>query len=164
MAAPGLRYSVVLLSLCSLSLFIVAQSQEPTQPAGHHATKVDNPQTAGETSDQGGEQPAVEDRRWEATEAGNAASDDAAATGQQDTSAQETKVSPPGALARDDFQEELVIRPLRSGDIYASFQFRTLWDTEFSGNKGKLAVSLTPFLLCQTGCCFLFNTVDHQES
>lgn len=163
MAAPGLRYSVVLLSLCSLSLFIVAQNQEPTQPAGHHATKVDNPQTAGETSEQRGEQPAVEDRRWDATEAGDAATDDAA-TEQQDTSAHETKVSSPAALARDDFQEELVIRPLHSGDIYASFQFRTLWDTDFSGNKGKLAVSLTPFLLCQTGCCFLFNTVEHQNS
>lgn len=42
---------------------------------------------------------------------------------------------------RDDFQEELVIRPLQSGDIYASFQFRTLWEADFfGGNKGKRAV------------------------
>uniref|UniRef100_A0A3B4YXE9 Phosphatidylinositol glycan anchor biosynthesis class T n=1 Tax=Seriola lalandi dorsalis TaxID=1841481 RepID=A0A3B4YXE9_SERLL len=31
-----------------------------------------------------------------------------------------------------DFQEELVIRPLHSGDVYASFQFRTLWETDFT--------------------------------
>lgn len=39
---------------------------------------------------------------------------------------------------KDQFQEELIIRPLHSGDIYASFQFRTLWDTDFlqEGNKG----------------------------
>ncbi|XP_051907035.1 GPI transamidase component PIG-T [Hippocampus zosterae] len=37
---------------------------------------------------------------------------------------------------RHDFQEELVIRPLQSGDIYASFQFRTLWEADFfGGNK-----------------------------
>uniref|UniRef100_A0A8C7HLQ9 Phosphatidylinositol glycan anchor biosynthesis class T n=1 Tax=Oncorhynchus kisutch TaxID=8019 RepID=A0A8C7HLQ9_ONCKI len=37
---------------------------------------------------------------------------------------------------KDRFQEELVIRPLHSGDTYASFQFRTLWDTDFlRGNK-----------------------------
>uniref|UniRef100_A0A8C4IS69 Phosphatidylinositol glycan anchor biosynthesis, class T n=1 Tax=Dicentrarchus labrax TaxID=13489 RepID=A0A8C4IS69_DICLA len=34
------------------------------------------------------------------------------------------------------FYEELVIRPLHSGDIYASFQFRTVWETDFMrGNK-----------------------------
>lgn len=45
------------------------------------------------------------------------------------------------APAKDDFQEELVIRPLHSGDIYASFQFRTLWDTDFlqEGQKGELS-------------------------
>uniref|UniRef100_A0A8C7Y6M0 Phosphatidylinositol glycan anchor biosynthesis, class T n=1 Tax=Oryzias sinensis TaxID=183150 RepID=A0A8C7Y6M0_9TELE len=33
-------------------------------------------------------------------------------------------------------QHELVIRPLHSGDIYASFQFRTVWETDFmKGNK-----------------------------
>ncbi|KAA0706852.1 GPI transamidase component PIG-T [Triplophysa tibetana] len=38
---------------------------------------------------------------------------------------------------KDQFQEELIIRPLHSGDIYASFQFRTIWDTDFlqEGNK-----------------------------
>lgn len=42
------------------------------------------------------------------------------------------------AADKDQFQEELIIRPLHSGDIYASFQFRTLWDTDFlqDGKKG----------------------------
>ncbi|XP_023660905.2 GPI transamidase component PIG-T [Paramormyrops kingsleyae] len=34
-------------------------------------------------------------------------------------------------LAKDQFQEELVIKPLPSGDIYSSFQFRTRWDIDF---------------------------------
>uniref|UniRef100_A0A8C7V3Q5 Phosphatidylinositol glycan anchor biosynthesis, class T n=1 Tax=Oncorhynchus mykiss TaxID=8022 RepID=A0A8C7V3Q5_ONCMY len=43
---------------------------------------------------------------------------------------------PPPPPEKDRFQEELVIRPLHSGDTYASFQFRTLWDTDFfRGNK-----------------------------
>ncbi|XP_049608066.1 GPI transamidase component PIG-T [Syngnathus scovelli] len=42
----------------------------------------------------------------------------------------------PPKTPKDDFQEELAIRPLHSGDIYASFQFRTLWETDFfGGNK-----------------------------
>uniref|UniRef100_A0A669CFN5 Phosphatidylinositol glycan anchor biosynthesis class T n=1 Tax=Oreochromis niloticus TaxID=8128 RepID=A0A669CFN5_ORENI len=47
------------------------------------------------------------------------------------TSAPETVVPSSVPQPKDDFQEELVIRPLHSGDIYASFQFRTLWDTDF---------------------------------
>ncbi|CAB1329628.1 unnamed protein product [Coregonus sp. 'balchen'] len=38
---------------------------------------------------------------------------------------------PPPLPAKYQFQEELVITPLHSGDTYASFQFRTLWDTIF---------------------------------
>uniref|UniRef100_A0A9J7Y231 Phosphatidylinositol glycan anchor biosynthesis, class T n=1 Tax=Cyprinus carpio carpio TaxID=630221 RepID=A0A9J7Y231_CYPCA len=45
----------------------------------------------------------------------------------------------PAAAARDEFQEELVIRPLHSGDIYASFQFRTLWDTDFLQEGQKVS-------------------------
>nr|XP_006639610.1 PREDICTED: GPI transamidase component PIG-T [Lepisosteus oculatus] len=37
---------------------------------------------------------------------------------------------------RDEFQEELVIRPLPTGDVYSSFQFRTRWDTDFF-HQGK---------------------------
>uniref|UniRef100_A0A8C2FYT2 Phosphatidylinositol glycan anchor biosynthesis, class T n=1 Tax=Cyprinus carpio TaxID=7962 RepID=A0A8C2FYT2_CYPCA len=43
----------------------------------------------------------------------------------------------PGSV--DEFQEELVIRPLHSGDIYASFQFRTLWDTDFLQEGQKVS-------------------------
>lgn len=45
------------------------------------------------------------------------------------------------AAARDQFQEELVIRPLHSGDIYASFQFRTLWDIDFLQERQKCELS-----------------------
>ncbi|XP_056097446.1 GPI transamidase component PIG-T [Rhinichthys klamathensis goyatoka] len=43
------------------------------------------------------------------------------------------------APAKDQFEEELVIRPLHSGDIYASFQFRTLWDTDFLQEGQKVS-------------------------
>ncbi|XP_051516505.1 GPI transamidase component PIG-T-like [Myxocyprinus asiaticus] len=43
------------------------------------------------------------------------------------------------APAKDQFQEEMVIRPLHSGDIYASFQFRTLWDTDFLREGKKVS-------------------------
>ncbi len=141
MAARRCSYSAVLLLLCSLSVFVVADSHETTLTGERHAGGVDNPQTATETAEQATEQPAVEERRWEATEVEEASPDDAA-TDKQDTSAPETAVPPAVPPPKDDFQEELVIRPLHSGDIYASFQFRTLWETDFMrGNKGKLAVS-----------------------
>ena len=45
-------------------------------------------------------------------------------------------VDPPSLPpSKDDFQEELVLRPLHSGDIYASFQFRTVWDADFMGDQ-----------------------------
>ncbi|TRY54061.1 hypothetical protein DNTS_034491 [Danionella cerebrum] len=40
---------------------------------------------------------------------------------------------------KDQLQEELVIRPLPSGDIYASFQFRTLWDVDFLQDGHKVS-------------------------
>ncbi|XP_044065782.1 GPI transamidase component PIG-T [Siniperca chuatsi] len=135
MAAHRCSYSTVLLILCSLSVFIVADSQETTLTGDHHATAVDNPQTAPETVEQTAEQPAVEERRWESTVVEGATPDDVA-TDKQDTSAPETVVPSSAPQPKDDFQEELVIRPLHSGDIYASFQFRTLWETDFMrGNK-----------------------------
>lgn len=119
-------------------MFIVADCQETTVSGDHHATAVDNPQTATETAEQTAEQPAVEERRWEATEVEEATPDEFS-TDKQDTSSPETVVPPSVPQPKDDFQEELVIRPLHSGDIYASFQFRTLWETDFMrGKKGKL--------------------------
>lgn len=135
MAALRCSYLVVLLFLFNLSVCIIADNLETPVPAGHHATGADNPQTSPDTAGQKAEQPVVEERRWEATEVEDGTPDDAPAD-KQDTSSPSTVAQP-----KDDFQEELVIRPLHSGDIYASFQFRTLWETDFGGNKGKLTVS-----------------------
>uniref|UniRef100_A0A667XMV4 Phosphatidylinositol glycan anchor biosynthesis class T n=1 Tax=Myripristis murdjan TaxID=586833 RepID=A0A667XMV4_9TELE len=65
----------------------------------------------------------------------------------QTSSAPETVVTP--SQPEDDFQEELVIRPLHSGDIYASFQFRTVWDTDFMGGKKVSHYRLFPKSLGQ---------------
>ncbi|KAK1898058.1 GPI transamidase component PIG-T [Dissostichus eleginoides] len=107
MAAHSCSYSALLLIICTAT------------------------EAAGKTS----EQPAVEERSWEATEVEEATLHEAAAD-KRDTPAPETEAPSPIPQPKDDFQEELVIRPLHSGDIYASFQFRTLWETDFmSGNK-----------------------------
>lgn len=74
-----------------------------------------------------------DDKQWQATEEVVAKSEPA----------EETAPHPP---FKDEFKEELVIRPLHSGDIYASFQFRTLWDTDFvQGKRGNLRCQL----ICQ---------------
>ncbi|KAI3357318.1 hypothetical protein L3Q82_015764 [Scortum barcoo] len=115
MAAHRCSYAAALLILWGLSAFVVAGGQETTPAGERHA--------AAETAEQ-----AAEERRWEATP-GDAAVD------KQDSSVPLSSPTTPPA-AKDDFQEELVIRPLHSGDIYASFQFRTLWETDFMrGNK-----------------------------
>lgn len=124
----------MLLCFCTLSLFIIAHSQEPTVAAGHHTPEVENPHTASKTPENTGGEPAVEEKLWEATAVGDEALHDATIE-EQDTPAHETKVSSPTSTGNDDFQEELVIRPLHSGDIYASFQFRTLWHTDFRRSK-----------------------------
>lgn len=141
MAGHRCSSSVLLVILCSLSVFIIANSQETT-PGGHHnAVPDDSPQTTSETGQQTAEQPAVEERQWEATEVEKAILGDAD-TDKHATSIPETTIPSWVPRPKDDFQEELVIRPLHSGDIYASFQFRTLWETDFmKGNKGKLTAS-----------------------
>ncbi|XP_065142341.1 GPI transamidase component PIG-T [Paramisgurnus dabryanus] len=53
-----------------------------------------------------------------------------------DATDSESSASP---KVKDQFQEELVIRPLHSGDIYASFQFSTLWDTDFLQDGEKVS-------------------------
>uniref|UniRef100_A0A674P666 Phosphatidylinositol glycan anchor biosynthesis class T n=1 Tax=Takifugu rubripes TaxID=31033 RepID=A0A674P666_TAKRU len=58
-----------------------------------------------------------------------------AATETPDSLSHENVFSPSVSEPKHDFREELVIRPLHSGDIYASFQFRTLWKTNFRENK-----------------------------
>ncbi|XP_034552458.1 GPI transamidase component PIG-T [Notolabrus celidotus] len=135
MAAHRCSFSAWLAVLCYLSILvcIVADSQEPKLTIEHHATVVEtDTETAEETVQQ---QPAVEEQQWEATEVEEATPDDAADE-QQDSPATESVVPSPESQPKDDFQEELVIRPLHSGDIYASFQFRTLLEMDFmSGNK-----------------------------
>ncbi|CAJ1085458.1 GPI transamidase component PIG-T [Xyrichtys novacula] len=129
MAAHRCSSSAALVVLCyiSFSVFIVANSQETKPTVENHATVVEDTQTDTETAEKSTEQPAVSVREWEATETEEET---------PDSSAPETGVSSSGPHPKDDFQEELVIRPLHSGDIYASFQFRTLWETDFlSGNK-----------------------------
>lgn len=123
------RCSFVLLSIFILSLITVSDSQETTVPVGQHASASVNPQTVTEPAEQKAE------RRWEETEVGSTAAGDAA-TEKLDNLSHQTVFPKP----KDDFREELVIRPLHSGDIYASFQFRTLWKTDFRENKGKLTV------------------------
>lgn len=124
------RRSVVLLSIFILSLITVSESQETTAPVGQYASASVNPQTVTETAEQKAEM------RWEETEVGRTA-----ATEQAEHLRHQTVLPSSVTKPKDDFQEELVIRPLHSGDIYASFQFRTLWKTDFRENKGKLTVS-----------------------
>lgn len=140
MAAHGRRRSLVPLCFCILSLFIFAQSQDLTAAAGKHPPEEENSHRATEPNENKSEEPAVSENQWEATAVGEEAPFDGL-TEKDDTSAHETIVSPPTSTGNDGFQEELVIRPLHSGDIYASFQFRTLWNTDFRRRKGKLTIS-----------------------
>ncbi|XP_062248373.1 GPI transamidase component PIG-T [Platichthys flesus] len=131
MAAYRCISSALLVFLCVLSVFTVAQSQETTPAGGHGAPATDGPQTVTKTAGQTAGQPAAEERRWEATEVKEATPDESAAE-EQEAPAADTAAPSAGPRPKDDFQEELVIRPLHSGDIYASFQFRTLWETDFT--------------------------------
>lgn len=124
------RCLVLLLCILFLSLIAVSVSQETTIPVGQYASASVGPQTVTETAKQKAE------RQWEETEVGNTA-----ATEKLDSLSDDIVLPSSAPKPKDDFQEELVIRPLHSGDIYASFQFRTLWKTDFSENKGKLTVS-----------------------
>ncbi|RVE70401.1 hypothetical protein OJAV_G00064000 [Oryzias javanicus] len=95
-------------------------SEEKWQLTGdeQHAGVADDPRAGAETKQ------TAEERRWEETEV------------KESQQASDTEVLPLKSQAKEDFQEELVIRPLHSGDIYASFQFRTVWETDFmKGNK-----------------------------
>jgi hypothetical protein len=40
---------------------------------------------------------------------------------------------------KDYFDEELLLKPLASGHVYAYFQFTTLWDVEFEATSCKLS-------------------------
>lgn len=124
-------------------MILVSGSHETTLASDHLVSAVENPQTDAETEKQ---TASMEEKRREATRAEDAAAEE------QDIPASGSTVLTSTPQHTDDFQEELVVRPLHSGDIYASFQFRTLWQTDFmSGNKGmfvclSLAVYIVIFL------------------
>ncbi|MED6294887.1 hypothetical protein CHARACLAT_025719 [Characodon lateralis] len=124
-----LRCARLLLVFIS-SWYVVVSSEETTQ--GHDRVSVaDNPQTAADSA----KQP-LEERRWEATQVDKAVPDDAAAAAHKQDFPVPDSVLTPTPQLNDEFKEELVIRPLHSGDIYASFQFRTVWETDFTrGSK-----------------------------
>ncbi|XP_014915931.1 GPI transamidase component PIG-T [Poecilia latipinna] len=129
MAAPRCSRCACLLLVFIYSLYVVVISEEPTPGNEQHASVVENPQTAAET-----EKQPTEERRWEATQVDETVPDDAAAN-KQDLPVPDSVLTSTPPL-KDEFQEELVIRPLHSGDIYASFQFRTVWETDFTrGSK-----------------------------
>ncbi|XP_029975498.1 GPI transamidase component PIG-T [Salarias fasciatus] len=131
MAAPKCGLSVFLFILFGLTITTLADGHGSTLTDGQNAGAADSPEAA----EPAAERPVLEERRWEATEVQEATSSDAA-DGKQETSPPQTVITPSVPQPKDDFQEELVIRPLHSGDIYASFQFRTLWETDFMrGNK-----------------------------
>lgn len=44
--------------------------------------------------------------------------------------------------ARDSLREELVITPLPSGDVAATFQFRTRWDSDLQRGEGERRMEL----------------------
>ncbi|KAM9752847.1 GPI transamidase component PIG-T [Menidia menidia] len=134
MAAHRCSHLVWLFLLVSLSAFLLSDSQETTLTHDNHDNEAENEQAPPESAKQPAEQPAVDERRWEATEVNEVIPGDAAAD-KHDSSASPTAVPASMPQPKDDMQEELVIRPLHSGDIYASFQFRTLWETDFT--KGK---------------------------
>uniref|UniRef100_A0A1A8CTB1 Phosphatidylinositol glycan anchor biosynthesis, class T n=1 Tax=Nothobranchius kadleci TaxID=1051664 RepID=A0A1A8CTB1_NOTKA len=126
MAAYVNRCSNLLVFIFILSVFLFVYSQQTTPVNEQHTNTADNPQPAAESATQ-----TAEEGRWEATEVDEAALGDSAAD-KLGVRASDTFVLTPTPQPKDDFQEELVIRPLHSGDIYASFQFRTLWETDFT--------------------------------
>lgn len=105
-----------------------------------------NDKTVGQSSTQQHEEESsteevqAEEQQWQTTDFGinDALEDNKADSGVNDSPGGSKSFTPPPA--KDHFQEELVIRPLHSGDIYATFQFRTQLDTDFlqEGEKGCL--------------------------
>lgn len=151
MAAYRCSLCARLLLLLILLLYALVHSEEIKQGNIHHVSGVNKPQTPAETV----ERP-LEERQCEATEVNEAVSSDAAAHLQDYPGPDSVLTSTP--QLKDDFREELVIRPLHSGDIYASFQFRTVWETDFTrGSKGKQ-------LVLQLWCCQNVTTSGQEDT
>ncbi|XP_056155189.1 GPI transamidase component PIG-T [Lampris incognitus] len=147
---------MILIMYCQQPIVLTVAATEKTNSTGIADTVVvNNAQTvqADEASASAvtGEQPAKsppEERRWEATEVEGETPDEAPDHSPA-FSVSETTDTSSTQHPTDDFQEELVIRPLHSGDISASFQFRTLWDTDFMGGKKVSHYRLFPKCLGQ---------------
>ncbi|XP_077442241.1 GPI-anchor transamidase component PIGT [Vanacampus margaritifer] len=122
------RCATVSLLLISLSTLVVAHNQDSTLNNGHLTTPQQNGQSVKETTEQ-------TSKVGKGTPANKQAPSD--------------RVSAVPPRRKDDFQEELVIRPLASADIYASFQFRTLWEADFNGENKVSHYRLFPKSLGQ---------------
>ncbi|XP_068608097.1 GPI transamidase component PIG-T [Brachionichthys hirsutus] len=114
MAARRCSFSTVFLILLSFSVVNVAHSQETTPINANNVAAAHN---SGKDTEGAAAAEETEARR--------------AALHKEGASARGAGAAPLAPQAKDDFQEELVIRPLHSGDIYASFHFRTLWESDF---------------------------------
>lgn len=128
MAARRDWSATLLFILCSSSFLIDINAQETASTTNNPDISVN---TEGKSPEVTSETPVLKEKQWEPTEVQEA-------TPEEDAPVTAESASVPGSPPhqRDHFQEELVIRPLHSGDIYASFQFRTLWETDFmQGNK-----------------------------
>ncbi|XP_008316925.1 GPI transamidase component PIG-T [Cynoglossus semilaevis] len=148
MAAHRCGFLPPLFILCALSVLTVTWTQETIPLGSHRAAAADSKPTDTKSVAQTTEQLAVEQRQWEATEVEEATSA-AAAVSKQDNSSPEDVVQTSTPKPKDEFQEELVVRPLHSGDIYASFQFRTLWQTDFTRERKVSHYGLFPKSLGQ---------------
>ncbi|KAB5546424.1 hypothetical protein PHYPO_G00071870 [Pangasianodon hypophthalmus] len=100
------------------------------------ARSPDEPEHAEESSN---DEVQAEKQQWHTTDFGmnEALEDSKAHSGGNDSPGDSRAFKAPPA--KDHFQEELVIRPLHSGDIYASFQFRTQLDTDFVQEGKKVS-------------------------
>ncbi|XP_019623660.1 PREDICTED: GPI transamidase component PIG-T-like [Branchiostoma belcheri] len=52
-----------------------------------------------------------------------------------------------GASTTDEYSEELLIVPFRSGQVYSHFEFTTSWDVDFAGSEGGPRYKLHHFRL-----------------
>lgn len=132
------RVAAFILILVSLSLTCKCDSVENSDESVRNK-EVDQSATQ-HVEETSSEEVQGEKQQWQTTESGiyDAPEDNKADSGMDDSPGESKSFTPPPA--KDHFQEELVIRPLHSGDIYASFQFRTQLDTDFvqEGKKGRL--------------------------
>lgn len=107
---------------------------------GRSAAQAASPGETQRAEDSSNEEVQPGEQQWHTTEfeINDALEDNKADTGVNDFPGDSKSFTPPPV--KDSFQEELVIRPLHTGDIYASFQFRTQLDADFlqEGEKGCL--------------------------